>query len=314
MLAPVIDTAPAARDPQSRRRALRTIASLAALGAFGRTWAGSTPRARYSKGLLWRISRSGTPDSYVFGTMHRADPRVAEPSATVLQALAQSRIFVMEVAVDAIVAPGMFDQEELPDDGKLEPLIGAEAYGHARRILTERGVSERAIARMKPWVAMLAVASSGAHDSSLTLDSRLLAAARRARLRVEALESVEEQIAAFDSIPLASQIALLKHALEHRAALEAENETMTQAWLAGDLAALAQFPSRMDSENPGVARHYDELMRHVIHDRTILMHYRLATPLRTGRAFVAIGALHLQGEKGLLALLELDGFRPTRIA
>jgi uncharacterized protein YbaP (TraB family) len=55
-------------------------------------------------------------------------------------------------------------------------------------------------------------------------------------------------------------------------------------------------------------------MRHVIHDRTILMHYRLAMPLRSGRAFVAIGALRLQGEKGLLALLELDGFRPTRIA
>jgi uncharacterized protein YbaP (TraB family) len=314
MLAPVIDTALAARDPQSRRRALLTIASLAALGAFGGAWAGSTPRTRYSKGLLWRISRSDTPDSFVFGTMHRADPRVAEPSAAVLQALSQSRIFVMEVAVDAIVAPGMFDQEELPDDGKLEPLIGAEAYGQARRILIERGVSERAIARMKPWVAMLAVASSGAQDASLTLDSRLLAAARRARLRVEALELVEEQIAAFDSIPLASQIALLKHALEHRAALEAENETMTRAWLEGDLAALAHFPSRMDSENPGVARHYDELMRHVIHDRTILMHYRLAMPLRSGRAFVAIGALHLQGEKGLLALLELDGFRPTRIA
>ncbi|MGB8435032.1 MAG: TraB/GumN family protein, partial [Burkholderiales bacterium] len=178
----------------------------------------------------------------------------------------------------------------------------------------ERGLSEPVIARMKPWVAMLAVASSGAQDASLTLDSRLLSAARHARLRVEALESIEEQVAAFDAIPLASQIALLRHALEHRAALEAENETMTQAWLEGDLAALAHFPSRMDSENPGVARHYNELMRHVIHDRTVLMHFRLATPLRTGRAFVAIGALHLQGEKGLLALLERDGFRPTRIA
>ncbi|MGB8436258.1 MAG: TraB/GumN family protein, partial [Burkholderiales bacterium] len=174
MPAPVTETRTASEELNPRRRAILAIATLAALGTIGGAWAGSTPRTRFSKGLLWRISRSSTPDSFVFGTMHRADPRVAEPSAKVLQVLSQSRIFVMEVAVDAVVAPRIFDNEELPDDGKLEPLIGAETFGQARRILIERGLSEPVIARMKPWVAMLAVASSGAQDASLTLDSRLL--------------------------------------------------------------------------------------------------------------------------------------------
>lgn len=314
MAAPVTKSQLASSAPHFRRRALLAVAAFVALGPVAGAWAGSTPRTRYSKGLLWRVARRGTPDSYVFGTMHRADPRVAEPSATVMEALSRSRTFVMEIVVDAMMAPGAFDLEELPDKGRLEPLIGPEAYAQARLILVERGLSERVIARMKPWAAMLAVASAATRDADVALDSRLLAAARRARLRVLALESVDEQIAAFDAIPLESQVALLKHALEHRAALEAENEAMTRAWLKGDLATLAHFPSRMDSEFPGIARHYDALVRHVIHNRTILMQYRLAMPLQAGRAFVAVGALHLQGEKGLLALIEQDGYRPTRIA
>lgn len=311
-----------AREPDLRRRALLTqltraslvsVTAASALGPVARVWAGPGARSEFDVGLLWRISRDGTPDSYVFGTIHLADARVAEPSATVLAALSRSRTFAMEVATDAMAAMGVFDMEQLADGGMLEPLIGAEAYAATRRILLERGISERVVARLKPWAAMLAVASSGTGDAALALDSRLLAVARRAHMRIQALESVEEQVASFDSIPVASQVALLKHALTHRDALEVENETMIRAWLAGDLAALVRFPARMNSQNPGVAPHYEELLRHLVHNRTVLMHYRLSQPLRSGRTFVAVGAMHLQGAKGLLSLIEQDGYRVTRI-
>jgi uncharacterized protein YbaP (TraB family) len=35
--------------------------------------------------------------------------------------------------------------------------------------------------------------------------------------------------------------------------------------------------------------------------------------LRRGRAFVAVGALHLYGERGVLALLDEDGYRAERV-
>jgi uncharacterized protein YbaP (TraB family) len=219
----------------------------------------------------------------------------------------------MEIAVDAMVDASVFELELLEDSQKLESLIGADAYAQTRALLLERGVPARVIERMKPWAAMLAVASAGPRDASLTLDSRLLAAARRAHLRIQGLELIEEQIASFDTVPLASQVALLKNALANPAALAAENETMIQAWLKGDLAELARFPERMGRQSPGLAPHYQELMRHLIHDRTILMHHRLTLPLRAGRLFVAVGALHLHGDKGLLALVERDGYRVTRI-
>jgi len=305
---------PAARPPRPSRRALLAAGACALLGRIAVVRAGAGSLHRFDSGRLWRVERDGVPESYAFGTIHLADARVAEPSAAVLAALSRSRVLAMEVAVDAIVAPSTFDQEQLADGRKLESIVGAGTYARARRVLVERGMSERAIARMKPWAAMMAVASSsGPHDASLALDARLLAAARRAHLRVESLELIDEQIASFDAVPVESQVALLRHALDHPEALQAEKENMIQAWLKGDLAALMHFPSRMDSVNPGVVRHYDQLVRHIVYDRTVLMHHRLAMSLRGGRVFVAVGALHLQGMKGLLALIEEDGYRVTRI-
>ena len=300
-------------DADPRRRALLALAACSMLGRGGLARAGAGSLRRFDHGLLWRVERDGTPDSYVFGTIHVTDPRVAEPKAIVLAALSRSRVFAAEVAVDANVAPSTFEQEQLAEGRNLESLVGADTYARTRRVLTARGMPEGAIARMKPWAAMMAVASAAPHDAGLALDARLLAAARRARLRVQALELIDEQIASFDAVPVESQVALLRHALEHPEALEAEHEAMIQAWLEADLAALVHFPARMDSVNPGVVRHYDQLVRHIVYDRTVLMHHRLAMPLRDGRVFVAVGALHLQGMKGLLALIEEDGYRVTRM-
>ncbi len=43
------------------------------------------------------------------------------------------------------------------------------------------------------------------------------------------------------------------------------------------------------------------------------MAHRLFLPLRDGHLFVAVGALHLHGVKGMLALLRTQGYRITRV-
>jgi uncharacterized protein YbaP (TraB family) len=51
----------------------------------------------------------------------------------------------------------------------------------------------------------------------------------------------------------------------------------------------------------------------LIDNRNKLMVKRMATRLKEGRSFIAVGALHLPGEKGVLRLLEKKGYTVTRV-
>jgi uncharacterized protein YbaP (TraB family) len=59
--------------------------------------------------------------------------------------------------------------------------------------------------------------------------------------------------------------------------------------------------------------HVAALIRHLVDDRSALMAYRLFLPLRDGRVFVSVGALHLDGPLGLVALIRAQGYRVRRV-
>ena len=69
-----VNSAPASRadSPEMNRPRLRILAFgfllLAAAGVAAQP---------FTEGGLWRISRAGIPDSFVFGTIHIADDRVS---------------------------------------------------------------------------------------------------------------------------------------------------------------------------------------------------------------------------------------------
>jgi hypothetical protein len=55
------------------------------------------------------------------------------------------------------------------------------------------------------------------------------------------------------------------------------------------------------------------LMQRLLDERNIRMADRADVLLKNGRAFIAVGALHLYGERGVLALLANRGYRVTRM-
>ncbi|MBI4989157.1 MAG: TraB/GumN family protein [Rhodocyclales bacterium] len=300
----------------TRTRAIRRWQRLAcgiaaaALLHFGPAAAGG--REPFGDGLLWRISGKGKADSFVLGTIHVADARVSAIAPPVRDALARTRTLAMEPLAETFDAR-VAELEEFDDGRRLEPLIGAEAFAQVRAELLAQDVPGRTIERLKPWAAMMRIARQPRNGGEPTLDERLLQAAQSLRLRVISLELVEEQIASFDAIPPDSQVALLMHLLRNRDALAATTGPAIDAWLRGDLAALARIADRSVERHPAMEYHYRQFTRHLIHNRTLLMHHRLFMPLRGGGVFVAVGASHLYGSQGLLSLLRKDGYRVTRL-
>lgn len=301
-------TGPDLRTSRCARGACTAFWLLAAAVA-----AASDSGSAFDHGRLWRISRPGIADSYVLGTIHIADERVAGIAAPVAKALERARTVAMELVPGPAVAEAMDDLETLADGARLEPLIGSAAYAQLREELLRQGMGEETIGRMKPWAAMLRITRSAPAHGARSLDENLFAAARAQRVNVWSLESAEEQAASFDAVPLDTQVALLSHTLARRDLPLAASESAISNWLRGDLGGLARLPARAGQRFPHLRVHYARLVKHIIHDRTVLLHHRLFLPLRSGRVFVAVGATHLQGDLGLLAMLRRDGYRVTRV-
>ena len=289
-----------------RRRFLAAAAALAALPL-------QAAPARFTKGLLWKVTRSGAAASHIYGTIHVADPRLAELPGPARKAFANAHSLMVEFLPDAYTKERFLEAALLPQGESLRQILGAEDFEHAVKLLEPIGLGAEFVDRLKPWSVLLNLRDPGGAQGA-ALDSRLLELARERRIPYFQIEGVEEQIFTFDEFPMASQVALLKHSLAHTAELLALSARTLDAYLAGDLAMLWRLREDFVARYPEIAEHQAVMTKRVVLDRSVVMAFRMQRELRRGGAFVAIGALHLYGDKGVLALLQQDGYRVARVA
>ena len=57
----------------------------------------------------------------------------------------------------------------------------------------------------------------------------------------------------------------------------------------------------------------EPFLRRLNDERNVTMVNRMAVRLAEGGAFIAVGALHLPGERGLVSLLTQAGYTVTRV-
>lgn len=267
----------------------------------------------YAHGLLWRLDKPGVEPSHVFGTLHAGDPRLAPLPPPVLQAFAQSRSLMLEYIADQYGRERFLEAALYLDGRTLEQDIGAEHFERAVEAMRPIGLPREVVGKLKPWGVLLNLRISRQPGGAAPPETQLFSLARKRRLPVSQIENVEEQVFTFDEMPVASQVALLRHFLEHREALDRLAERTLQAYLARDLQGIWDAQQDYARHHPEIATYHAELMKRVVLDRSVVMAFRAQRELRHGRAFVAVGALHLYGRRGVLALLEEDGYRAARL-
>lgn len=290
-----------------RRRGLLAAALALALPARLRA------AERFDAGLLWRIESAGAEPSHVFGTLHAGDPRLATLPGAVLEAFGGSRALMLEYMADGYARERFLEAAMYLDGRTLEQAIGAEDFERAVAALAPIGLSREFIRKVKPWGVLLNLRLSRQPAGAPSPDAQLFALARARRMAVSQIEHVEEQVFTFDEMSTGAQVALVKHYLGHRDALDALAERTLRAYLARDLRGLWDAQQDYARRHPEIAAPHAELVKRVVLDRSVVMAYRMQRELRRGRAFVALGALHLYGAKGILALLEDDGYSARRV-
>ena len=261
--------------------------------------------SEFRHGVLWEISKPGIPVSYLLGTIHSDDPRVTRLPPAVVQAFANSRSFTGELDMDS----GSMEQTQkamlLPSDQSLAAMIGQERFRKCVTLMAEYGVPESIVNRMKPWAIALQL-NMPKPTTDRFLDLTLYQQALKRGIPVYALETIPEQIAVFDKLPIEQQIMLLDEAMANYGDTSALIDTLIDLYLARDLAGLASINNdQMQKGDEDLAAKVEQRLIVVRNQRMV---ERMQPRLRDGHAFIAVGALHLPGKDGILNLLEQQGY------
>jgi uncharacterized protein YbaP (TraB family) len=291
----------------SRALLLALLALLSAAACGGEAANGQ----RYDHGLLWRVEAPGVAPSYLYGTLHSDDERVLQLAAPVRRALAQSRRFALEMVSDE-AAIRRYRAAMVTREPHLAEVLGEADFDRVDGLLAERGISPQARGRFKPWAALLVLVQPP-EAAGIILDNQLLLEAERLGKPVTALENVEEQIAALDEMAPDSQLALLRRVIARQDEILLAVRPLTEAYLAGDLAAMWRVNADTMGDDPAIARHNEIFLARLLFERSERFAERLAPLLRQGGLFAVFGALHLYGERGVPALLARQGFRVRRV-
>jgi uncharacterized protein YbaP (TraB family) len=197
------------------------------------------------------------------------------------------------------------------NDGKtLKGVVGEALYNDTLQVIGISDPSQASgINSMKPWAVMMTL--SGPHQGGgLPLDMALQYQATRQGKPTYGLETMEEQIAVFNGMSLEDQVSLLRDTVQTQKAAQEAMEELTQAYLDRDLAGLMALNEKF---RPADTRVYDALMDRLLVQRNRNMTERMQKYLKQGNAFIAVGALHLPGDSGLLKLLSAGGHHVTRV-
>ena len=257
------------------------------------------------EGLLWRVSGQGA-EGYLFGTMHSEDPRVTRLPQEVEKQFAAADTLMLEVALDAETESFMARQMLLPPESSLTTEVGEALAREARQAMLGRGVPPEVTERLQPWATVL-ILSTPVQESGLFLDKLLYERAQASGKVFYPLESAAEQIAIFAELKGSEQRELLRSVLGEYQSYPALFVQMTEAYLDRDLSRLVA----MSEENPlsSDTALQQKVMGRLLDERNRRMVERMVPRLQEGVVFVAVGALHLPGEMGLIALLRQRGYQ-----
>ena len=282
------------------------------------------PELPNGAGLLWQLDKPGLETSYVLGTMHVPDPEILDLSPAVRDALARSP----QAAFEVVTEDRQRRQHQqyfisaalLPKDQHLSDLLGSSAYAQVLRIAMRQRprtimIGPYHISRFKPWFVMEVIGKNDSTTSHLdptapVLDDLLEARAKKAGKKVVGLETFEEQIAVTNGMSMDDQVALLKANLANYNNWH-NYATYADIYHRADTAMFyAIWLQHLEGLEPGLAHRFNERF---LDGRNHIMVERALPLMEKAGTFIAVGALHLPGEQGILRLFEAEGFTLTRL-
>ncbi len=256
--------------------------------------------------VLWSVEGPQGQQNWLLGTVHSEDPRLLDFPEALLDALAAADRLALELVPDMAMMEVLNEAMHYPE-ARLHEVLEPEIYARLVAILDQHyGMGEPAVRRLRPWSAAMTVAVPPP-QTGLFMDLVLSIRARGLDKEVVALETIEEQLDFLAGMSKPMQLALLRQAVADFPRQDELFEALVATYLAGDLDRLeAVAADQMANLDPELRAHFEQVG---MIGRNHTMVERAWPWLEQGGLMIAVGALHLPGEEGLVELLRARGLR-----
>jgi uncharacterized protein YbaP (TraB family) len=294
---------------------------LLALAAWLGLACATTPPVPVETGelFLWEVAR---PDgdggvAHVLGSVHLSEQEMRFDPA-VDHALAAADTLVLEIAPEdmdpANLASLAVEKGYFRDGRTLDQALDPEIWQALAARVAELGLPLETFRPMEPWFAlltlqMLALQREG-YELEKGVETRLATDAQESGKPTQGLETPEEQLDVFDGLPLELQERQLREFLANDAARQGDLAVLLEAWRKGDDRRLEQEVFGELARDPSLAPYYELFY----FDRNDRMARGIAERVDAGgRWFVAVGAGHVVGARGIPSLLAEHGYVVRRV-
>ncbi|WP_052732356.1 TraB/GumN family protein [Hymenobacter terrenus] len=265
----------------------------------------AVPAQPVTKSLLWEISGNKlAKPSYVFGTIHLLCADDLKISPTIQQAIDNSQQVALELDMDSpTMAEEMRGLMTMPAGQTVQGCMSKEDYtAVSDYYTTQLKMPFAQMTTMKPFIlaSLLYPKILGCPVGSY--EGTLVEMAKAKKMEVIGLETVAEQMGIFDNIPCEKQAHMLSDIVNKHAEAEQEFRNMLNLYQAQDVEGLLKVAL---NSKFGMKEYENQMLN----DRNKRWIPLIAQQAASKPTFFAVGAAHLGGPNGVLALLRQQGYQ-----
>ncbi|TCL08155.1 hypothetical protein BXY66_0188 [Shimia isoporae] len=284
----------------------------------------------YHQGIMWQVEKNGVA-SILVGTLHVSHP-THDRTLNALRALEfEPEQVLLELTTPAQTAfqshlienPGVY----LIESGdSLIDLLGDTHWATVSAQLQQRGIPPFLAARYQPWFLGLTLAMPPCAMAEIAAGKKgldhLIEQETTGKADMGSLDSTQGLLEVLASDSLEEQLRQLRWSLELDLMADTGNEmpAMMAMYAAEDIQLIWELGqhttlsrAKDDATIMELAALLAEVEAQLIERRNLQWVERLIPELAETPSLVAVGALHLPGEAGLLRLLENAGYKVTRL-
>jgi len=261
-------------------------------------------QAPVENSLLWEIKANDkSKPSYLFGTIHLICPTDFSLSDSLKSAIKKTDQVALEVDMDD---PGMMatmmKSMNMSDGNELKKLVTEPEYEKLTKFYKDSvGVGIAMFEKVKPFVLMGPLFNAVLACQPQSYEMSLVELAGKQKAEVIGLETIEEQMALFDSIPYKNQVKIILTMIDSLPQARKEFKELVELYKSQKINDLYNMTLKSEFDLDG----NEEVLLFARNQKWISRIQKIMTEKPT---FFAVGAAHLGGERGVIALLRKEGY------